>query len=94
MIETMTKKIGEHSHNFNWSREDNTLHEPDCSLGFLEPTVSLYDDFEISIQSKSALYDDMPFSNLEYENIRFLPLLYDPAPKSSIPKDVTEYVLV
>jgi len=67
MIDSMKERIGEYSHCFNQSRNDTNLHKPYPGLGFLEPVVTLYNDFESFIQFRPDLYDDMPLHNPKQE---------------------------
>jgi len=65
MVETIKKRIAEHSQRFNQSGENYS--EPYSSLGSLEPAVSLDDDFDPSYRSRPHLNENMPLPNLERE---------------------------
>ena len=55
MVETMKERVAEYSQCFTQSRVDTNLQEPNCSLGYPKPEVSLYDNFETSNQSRYNL---------------------------------------
>jgi len=94
MIKTMKEKIVDYSHCFNQRMEDSNLHKLESNLASLEPVVSLYDDFEHSIQVRLDSHNDMPFSSLEQKSNHSLSLSPDLALEPSSYKDVTEDVLI
>jgi len=64
-VETMKERVAEYSRCFTQTREDTNLQDPDSSLGYPKPKVSLCDDFEPSYQSRYNLHDVMPLPSLE-----------------------------
>jgi len=63
MIETMKKRIAEYSRCFNQNRE--TYSELDSTLGYPNPDISLYDDFELSYSARPDLNEDTYMPNLD-----------------------------
>lgn len=92
VLETMKKRITEHSHCFNQSME--RCDESDSSLGSPKPAVSLFDDFEPSYRSRPHLHDDLSLPSLEKENNLPVSLSSDLAPHTSSHTDVINNVLV
>ena len=92
VLETMKKRITEHSHSFNQSME--RCDESDSSLGSHTPEISLSNDFEPSYQFMPHLHDDLSLPSLEKESNLPVSLSPDLSPHTSSHTDVINDVLV
>ena len=63
-------------------------------MGFPQPGISLYDDFELSYSAGPDLNEDMYLASLDQERDFPMSLLPDLVPLTNAPKGITADVLV